>query len=378
MSVNSADALVQRLIRPNIAALVPYRSARDEAPDALDTPKRQEASIGLDANETWAPLVSSSELMALNRYPHPQPVALRKRLAELWQAPSLDEVFLGRGADDGIDALMRAFCRPSVDAIAYCPPTYGMYGVSAAIQNIECVPIPLQALEGRFVLDSAEVLARFPHNGKLLFLCSPNNPTGNSMDYTAIERILEGLQHRALVIVDEAYLEYSENRSLAQKLKSWPNMVILRTLSKAWGLAGARVGGVVARPEVIEVLNRVRAPYPLSSLSIDAALAMVCAENSEAIMKERVRETLEARRVLCDGLLRLPTVEKVFPSDANFLLVRFVENAAFVAFRAARHAGIRLRDRTQEPGCSGCLRITVGNTEQNARLLNVLNKMSKG
>lgn len=365
------QALVNKLARPNILALTPYSSARDEAKSQGTAVA---ATSGLDANEAWAPLFADTP--PLNRYPEPQPLGLRQRLAELWQAGSAERVVLGRGADDGIDWLVRAFCAPGRDAIALCTPTYGMYRVAADIQDVDTVDIPLHTDGRRFTLDSTRVLQEFPEKGKLLFLCSPNNPTSDTLETTALRQILDGLSGRALVVVDEAYLEYSQADSAARWLDDAANLVVLRTVSKAWGLAGARLGGVVAAEEIAGVLNRVRAPYPLPALTIDAVTDVVCRPEGLAAMRARVAQTIEQRQRLRAGLEGLAMVDHVFPSAANFLLVRFVDGLVGRAFDAALAAGIRLRDRRRELGCAGCLRITVGNSEQNSRLLAVLAQVS--
>ncbi len=244
-------SLVHDLARPDVLALEPYSSARSAGP---------RAEVALDANESPWPPLDDPELAGLERYPEPQPRVLVERLAELYGV-SPPNLMVGRGSDDGIDALVRAFCAAGADAVLTCEPTYGVYGVAAAIQGAAQVRVPLRG--ERFELDPPSVVAAWRPGVKLVFLCSPNNPTGTSLAPEAVTSVCAALCDRALVVLDEAYVEVSETPSLVPELERYPNLVVLRTLSKAWALAGARIGSVVAAPDVVELLQRVRARLTL-------------------------------------------------------------------------------------------------------------------
>ena len=344
-----------RLMRPHLRKLVPYSSARHEY--------QGQANVMLDANENahGSPLGGM-----LHRYPDPDQAALKVRLAEvLGTAP--ERLFMGNGSDQAIDLLLRVFCVPGRDSIIICPPTYGMYAVSAATNDVEVVHVPLDA---DFLPDVGAILAAANERTKLLFLCSPNNPTGNSLRTADITRLLEGFT--GIVVLDEAYVDYSSDGSRIALLEQFPNLVLLRTLSKAWGCAGLRLGVAIARPELISILDRVKPPY---NLSAPVAVLALEALGKEAQMKKAVARTIVSRELLARDLATLPMVQQVFPSDANFLLVRFVDAKAVFAFLIGH--GIVVRDRGKEPGCEGSLRITVGTEEENEMLMDSLMKFKK-
>ena len=318
----------------------------------------------LHANELpWDPSGRDAR-EGLNRYPQPQPRALLERLAELYGV-SPASVLLGRGSDEAIDLLCRAFCRAGMDAALVCPPTFGMYSVSARIQGAAVIEVPLLAEHG-FALDERQVLERCTARTKLLFLCSPNNPTGNLLEEAAVLRLATALAGRALVVLDEAYLEFSGRASLARRLAEFPNLAVLRTLSKAYGLAGARCGALLADPEVIALLRKIIPPYAIPRLTADAALARL-APGALATLQPQLATLLAERSRLQRELPALRAVRRVWPSDANFILAEF-EDAGDALERAAA-AGLLVRDARGYPGLGRALRISIGTPEQNTRLL---------
>ena len=318
----------------------------------------------LHANELpWDPSGRDAR-EGLNRYPQPQPRALLERLAELYGV-SPASVLLGRGSDEAIDLLCRAFCRAGMDAALVCPPTFGMYSVSARIQGAAVIEVPLLAERG-FALDEQQVLERCTARTKLLFLCSPNNPTGNLLEEAAVLRLAAALAGRALVVLDEAYLEFSGRASLARRLAEFPNLAVLRTLSKAYGLAGARCGALLADPQVIALLRKIIPPYAIPRLTADAALARL-APGALATLQPQLATLLAERSRLQRELPALRAVRRVWPSDANFILAEF-EDAGDALERAAA-AGLLVRDARGYPGLGRALRISIGTPEQNTRLL---------
>lgn len=358
---------VLKLIRPDILALIPYSSARKEAIGGPVVRSLGEGRrVWLDANEN--PQTPSAAKPLLNRYPEPQPADLVARLAALYGvAPT--QVLVTRGSDEGIDLLLRTFCRAGQDAVLITPPTYGMYVVAAAIQGARTVTVPL-IREKNFALDAAAVLRAVTSDVKLVFLCSPNNPTGGLLDRAAVLSLVKSLAGRAVVVVDEAYVDFSGQPSLAAEIPANPNLVVLRTLSKAYGLAGARVGTTIADPVVIAVLQKVIAPYPVPAPVLIAALAaltpagLVAVRNSVAIL-------VAERDRLAAALARLPVVKRVWPSDANFLLVGVADAARTMT--AGRAAGVIWRDRSKDAPNS--IRITVGTAEENSATLEVLSSL---
>lgn len=344
---------VQELARPEIVALEPYRHAAWEP--SLER---------LHANELpWRPADDDSAA-GLNRYPEPQPRALVERLAQLYSVPR-GCVLVGRGSDEAIDLLTRTFCRAGRDAVLVCPPTFGMYSVCARIQGAEVAQAPLLAADG-FALDADAVLGRCVPGVKLVFLCSPNNPTGNLLDESQILRLARRLAGRAMVVVDEAYLEFAARPSLARLLAQLPNLAILRTLSKAYGLAGARCGALIADPEVIALLRKIIPPYAIPQLTLEAALRHLTPD-ALAASRAHLAVLMQERQRLSDALPRLPGVTRVWPSDANFLLAEFDDAGAALA--RSREARLLVRDARGYPGLGRALRITVGTPEQNGRLL---------
>ena len=344
---------VHELARPDIVALRPYEHAAWEP--SLER---------LHANELpWRPADDDSRA-GLNRYPEPQPRALIERLADLYSvAPAA--ILAGRGSDEAIDLLTRAFCRAGRDAVLVCPPTFGMYSVCARIQGAEVVQAPLLAQAG-FALDEQAVLERCTAEVKLIFLCSPNNPTGNLLDEAAIERIARRLAGRALVIIDEAYIEFAGRPSSTRLVAELPNLAVLRTLSKAYGLAGARCGALIADPEIIALLRKIIPPYAIPQLTLEAVLHRLT-PGALAHERARLEMLLGERARLLSALPRLARVRRVWPTAANFILVELEDAGA--ALLRGREAQLLLRDARGYPGLGQTLRITVGTPEQNGRLL---------
>ncbi|HEX7112028.1 MAG TPA: histidinol-phosphate transaminase [Mizugakiibacter sp.] len=343
------------LARPEIRALQPYSSARMEASGGR---------VLLNANESpWPP--SGDDGRGLNRYPDPQPAALVARLAALYGVAP-ERLLLGRGSDEVIDLLVRAFCRAGADAVVVCPPTFGMYAVSASVQGAEVIEAPLT--DG-FALDADALLVAVTQAVKLVFLCSPNNPTGGVVPLATLERLLAALRGRALLVVDEAYLEFADMPSASTLLARFDNLAVLRTLSKAWALAGARIGALLAAPEVVALLRRIMSPYPLPTPCVAVALAALDGQGV-ALARARVALVRNERERLAQRLQRMAGVRAVLPSRANFLAVRF-EDAGDV-YRRLLQAGIVVRDVGRQRGLAGCLRIGIGTPAENERLLAAL------
>jgi histidinol-phosphate aminotransferase len=348
---------VLKLVRPDILALTAYSSARKES---------KGGRVWLDANEN--PQTPSAAKPLLNRYPEPQPADLVAQLATLYGVVPA-HVLVTRGSDEGIDLLLRTFCRAGQDAILITPPTYGMYVVAAGIQGARTVTVPL-IREKNFALDADAVLRAVTPDVKLVFLCSPNNPTGGLLDRTAVMSLVKSLAGRAVVVVDEAYVDFSGQPSLAAEIPANPNLVVLRTLSKAYGLAGARVGTTIADPAVIAVLQKVIAPYPIPAPVLVAALAALTPAGLAAA-KNSVATLVAERARLAAALPKLPAVKRVWPSDANYLLVEVADAAKTMA--AGRAAGVVWRDRSKD--VPHHIRITVGTAEENNATLEVLSRV---
>ena len=320
--------------------------------------------VRMHANELpWRAPLDESEA-GLNCYPEPHPQALAARLAALYGVGA-DWVLPGRGSDEAIDLLTRSYCRAGVDAVLITPPTFGMYSVAARIQGATVIAVPLRR-EQQFALDSGAILAAMRPQVKLVYLCSPNNPTGNLLDRGAILELASALVGRALLVIDEAYVEFSGTPSLATALATHPALVVLRTLSKAYGLAGARCGVVLAQPEIITLLQKVIQPYAVTQLSIEAVFRTLQPE-PVAVATQRVASIVAERNTLARALSALRGTVRVWPSAANFLLVDFADAATALA--RSRAAGLLLRDLRAYASLPQALRISVGNPEQNLRLL---------
>ena len=342
----SEDFSIQALVRDNILKLQPYSSARDEFSGS--------ASVFLDANE-------NPHNAPLNRYPDPQQKKLKKLIAGIKEIPS-DSIFLGNGSDEGIDLLFRVFCEPGRDNVVTVDPTYGMYGVCAQINDIERRSV---LLKEDFSLDPHSVLEAVDDRTKLIFLCSPNNPTANVLNPKAMLHIVE--QVSCLVVVDEAYIDFSDDPGMLSMVPDLKNLVILQTLSKAWGLAGIRLGMVFAHPEVISYLSGVKYPYNVNSLTLESASEQLA---DIQVSANWIASILEERKRLAGQLPAFSFVRRIYPSDANFLLVK-MDNPADV-YKFLMERGIIVRDRSSVPLCEGCLRITVGTEAENKALLEAL------
>lgn len=336
---------LEKIVRPNILALKPYSSARDEF--------KGTAKAYLDANE--------NPFGTLNRYPDPLQKQLKEKLSEIKNVPA-EDIFIGNGSDEAIDLCFRIFCEPGKDKALTFTPTYGMYKVSADINNVVLLEEPLTA---DFQIDVENALPFLKdENLKLVFLCSPNNPTGNILK--DVEVILQNF--KGIVVVDEAYIDFSGTTSLSQKLVQYPNLIVLQTLSKAWGLAAARVGVAFASEEIINLFNKIKPPYNISKLNYEAAIKAL--ENKETVEIQKYL-LLEERERLIGDLIRLPLTKKIYPTDANFVLVEVTDADAI--YNALVEKGIILRNRnTIVPGC---LRITIGTAEENILLITTLKSL---
>lgn len=348
---------LDNLIRPNVRAMKPYASARDEFQGT--------AQVMLDANENS---LGSAGPRDFNRYPDPLQRQVKAEVARLKDV-SPAQVFLGNGSDEAIDLLLRLTCVPGQDSILILPPTYGMYEVAAGLNDVAIERVPLTA---DFQL-SAEAIAQVVASpAKLVFICSPNNPTGNLLHAQAVEQVLRGF--RGLVVVDEAYIDFAAAPSWTTRLAEFDNLVVLQTFSKAWGLAGLRLGMAFAAPALINYLNKIKPPYNVSEPTQQHALAAL----ADAARFDGMRgELLAQRSWLEEQLPGLDIVEHVFPSAANFLLVRFGPDATAV-YEYLLGRGIVVRNRASQPGCAGCLRLTVGTPAENEQLLGALRAYAQG
>lgn len=344
---------LESLVRKNIRNLKPYSSARDEF--------KGKADIFLDANENslGSPIQSQ-----WNRYPDPRQTELKKAISQLKNVAT-DRIFLGNGSDEAIDLLVRAFCEPASDQIMILPPTYGMYQVCADINNVSIVSCPLTA---DFNLDVPAILNNLTDYVKMLFICSPNNPSANAMRQSDIEQILQN--SNAIVVVDEAYIDFSGKPSLLPLLDKYANLVILQTFSKAWGLASLRLGMAFADPYIIHILTNIKPPYNISGLT--QQMAMEAIQNIE-LKNKMVATLLVQRTYLMENLQQLQTVDQVFPSDTNFILVRFKNSKRI--FDQLIQSGIIIRDRSKALHCENCLRFTVGTELENKRLIEKLKSL---
>jgi histidinol-phosphate aminotransferase len=345
---------INSLLRDNIRKLIPYASARDEFSGS--------AHIFLDANENS---LGSPISPAYNRYPDPHQVKIKERLTQIKGLPP-KHIFLGNGSDECIDLLYRAFCNPGKDNVIIHPPTYGMYEVSAHIHGVDVRRAPLTV---NFELDLEVLEGLVDEQTKIIWICSPNNPTGNALNRQQIETILNNFD--GLVVIDEAYINFSRNQSFIRELTEYPNLVILQTLSKAWGLAGLRLGMAFASELIIDILNRIKPPYNIGQATQELVL-MALQETTR--VNEMIKEIVRMRNELAEKISRLSSVSRVYPSDANFLLVRIKE--ARRIYEILINKGIVVRDRSSAPGCLDCLRITVGTKEQNDKLLETLTQIT--
>ena len=334
------------LVRPNVWNLKPYSSARDEF--------HGDASVFLDANENpWN--------MPYNRYPDPLQWKLKDRLAVL-KGVDRSSIFLGNGSDEAIDLVIRAFCEPGLDSVVTISPSYGMYEVAANVNNVECRKV---SLDENFDLDAEAVLESADEWTKVIFLCSPNNPSGNSLDRGSIYKILKN--YEGIVVIDEAYIDFSAYPSFLKELSGFPNLIVLQTLSKAWGAAGIRLGMAFASPEIIGVLNKIKYPYNVNQLTQEKALELLNDEANCRTTASSVNVPFGPRKATQGKAYQ------VYPSDANFLLVNVAKADAM--YNGLVKKGIVVRNRSNVQKCRGCLRITIGTPKENDSLLNAMKNM---
>jgi histidinol-phosphate aminotransferase len=339
---------INKITRENIKIMKPYSSARDEFKDF------DKQMIFLDANEN--PFENG-----VNRYPDPQQRTVKSALSEIKRIDA-SQILLGNGSDEVLDLIFRAFCEPNKDNIVTLPPTYGMYSVLAelnAIKNREVL------LTHDFEINVEAILSRVDANTKIIFLCSPNNPTGNSFTNASIKELLE--KFNGLVLLDEAYIDFSEEESWLQQLPTYPNLIISQTLSKAYGMAGIRLGILYASQEIIAILNKIKPPYNVNILTQEKALERI--ENYDQILEE-VTEIKQSKYALITELEKISYVQEIYPTDANFILIKVDD--ANKRYQQALEKGIVLRNRSTQPLCENCIRITIGTPEENTQLINVL------
>lgn len=337
---------LKKLVRPNVWEMKPYSSARDEF--------QGNASVFLDANE-------NPYNEPFNRYPDPLQWELKDQVAKLKEVDRYS-IFLGNGSDEPIDLIIRAFCEPSIDSMVCITPSYGMYEVAANVNGVEVRKVQLTK---DFDIDANQILKVADNWVKVIYLCSPNNPTGNSLNREEIYKILYGFD--GIVVIDEAYIDFSSKPSFLSELNRFPNLIILQTLSKAWGAAGIRLGMAFAAPEIIGILNKIKYPYNVNMLTQERALDIL---KNEKEMQNQVQHILAERIRLQTALSELRCVHKIYPTDTNFILVKVGNVNATYKYLVRR--GIIVRNRDQVTMCDGCLRITVGTPQENDALLDAL------
>ena len=343
---------IDDLLRDNIKSIKPYSSARDEFSEVSSD------YIFIDANEN--PFQSK-----INRYPDPQQRALKTLIANQ-KGISVDNILLGNGSDEVLDLIFRAFCEPKIDNVITLPPTYGMYQVLADINDVEVIKVNLTE---NFQPNVEVILNSVAAKSKILFLCSPNNPTGNSFNETEVELLLQNF--KGLVVIDEAYIDFSSQASWLSKLEQYPNLVITQTASKAYGMAGIRLGMCFASKAIIKVLNTIKPPYNVNILTQDQAEKRLQNLN---IIKNQVNVIIQERNALTIALKAIPFITNVYQSDANFILVKVDD--ANKRYKELLSKGIVARNRTTQPGCENCLRFSIGTPEQNTVLINTLNQLN--
>lgn len=342
---------LEAMIRKNVRDMRSYSSARDEFTST------NEQLIFLDANEN--PFETG-----VNRYPDPRQFSLKQVLSKQKMVAE-DSILIGNGSDEVLDLIFRAFCEPKEDTIITLPPTYGMYSVLAQLNAVENKEVTLTA---DFQLNVDEILNQVTKQTKIIFLCSPNNPTGNSFSNESIEKIVKSFQ--GFVVIDEAYIDFSTQESWLNQLENYPNLIITQTLSKAYGLAGIRIGVLYASPEIIAILNKIKPPYNINSLSQKQAIASLIQSDK---LKNDLHALLGLRTIVQEELAKLPFVEKVYATDANFFLIRVDD--ANLRYQQLLSKGIVVRNRSNQPLCENCLRITIGTRKENEQLLTILKQL---
>jgi histidinol-phosphate aminotransferase len=349
MKLEKATLDINTLVRKNVLAMKPYSSARDEF--------KGEADIFLDANENPYP-------SPYNRYPDPLQWKVKEKLAPIKKVRP-DQIFLGNGSDEAIDLVIRAFCEPATDSILITDPTYGMYAVCA---DVNAVNIQRVTLTNDFDLDLDKIWKTIDPTTKVIFLCSPNNPTGNLLSDDKIKELMQ--KFRGLIVIDEAYIDFSSSKSFAEELDEYPNLIVLQTFSKAWGLAGLRLGMAFASRAIINILNKIKYPYNVNIQTQDLALKTLAFQRQK---EQWVTEIIEQRKKMEAELSMLSITKKVYRSDSNFLLVQV--NEAVKTYQYLMNRGIIVRDRSNVTLCNDCLRITIGTPAENVRLLKALKEM---
>lgn len=342
---------LNKLLRKNILKMKPYSSARDEYKDL------EQDMVFLDANEN--PFNTT-----VNRYPDPQQTVL-KTLISNQNNVETNQILLGNGSDEVLDLIFRAFCEPNQDSILSLPPTYGMYDVLANLNAIENIQVPLSK---NFQIEVDRILSNVKTNTKLLFICSPNNPSGNTVDRDAVERLLNTFN--GLVIIDEAYIDFTNEVSWTEQLNAYPNLIVTQTLSKAYGLAGIRLGVCYASQDIIAILNKIKPPYNINTLTQDAAMKALENKNKVA---DQISTVLKERSRLMKAFENYPFIKKIYSSEANFILIKVDD--ANKRYNQLIDKGIVVRNRSSQLHCENCLRITVGTPDENTQLLTVLNSL---
>lgn len=337
---------LDKLVRPNIGKLTPYSSARNEFTGS--------AAVFLDANEN--PFNEP-----YNRYPDPLQRAVKERLAAI-KGVKPENIFLGVGSDEGIDLAYRIFCRPGVDNVVAIAPSYGMYEVCADINDIEYRKV---SLDDNFEFDIDALLAATDENTKLIWICSPNNPTGNAYPLDIIKQVAS--RFNGIVMVDEAYIDFSDKGTMLAYLEEFPNVIVLQTFSKAWGRAGLRLGVAYASPEIISYYNKVKYPYNVNALTQKKGLEIL---SNVTLLQRHITMVLEEREMLMKSLAMLPLCKKVYPTDANFVLIKVTDADSIYKYLVQK--GVIVRNRTRVHLCGNCLRITVGTKDENTKLLSAL------
>ncbi len=336
------------LVRPNVLKLKPYASARDDFKDF------NEDFVFIDANE-------NPNENGVNRYPDPNQTELKNTLSEIKNVP-VENILLGNGSDEVLDLIFRAFCEPGKDNVLVNPPTYGMYEVLANMNNVACKKVQLT---DDFQLDTSKIRANKDVNTKALFICSPNNPTGNLLKRESILELIENVN--ALVVIDEAYIDFTNAESWSKEINNYPNLIVTQTLSKAYGMAGIRLGICYANSQIISILKKIKMPYNVNVLTQQKAIEFL---GKDKKVTDDIADILENRKVLANALEKIPFVGKIYPSDANFLLVKVDD--ANTRYAQLTRKGIVVRNRTNEALCGNCLRFTVGTTSENKKLIEAL------
>lgn len=352
----SSNFSISNILRSNIKQIKPYSTARDEYSGV--------ALVNLDANENPYGSIDGN---AYNRYPDPYQTDLKQVIAGIKNI-SAQHIFLGNGSDEGIDLLYTAFCNPGIDNTILCPPTYGMYKVSADTNDVKCKEVPLTS---EYELDVPNILASIDDNTKIIWICSPNNPTANVLQKRDIQEIIE--KSNRLVVIDEAYIDFASEPSWLASLHTYPNLVVLQTFSKAWGLANIRLGMLFASPEIIAVLNKIKLPYNISGLVQSYALSVLTGDISKKDIM--VKEILAERDKLIKVIQTIDGVQKVYRSDANFILVKIANAHNIYNYLVTK--GIIVRDRSKIALCDDSLRITIGTPKENVLLIETLRQYTQ-